>query len=344
MRVLVTGATGFVGSHLTRALVRAGHEVRVFRRADSNLEGLLGLQVDHFIGDLLDVDATTRAASGCELAFHAAAIASYWRAQRAQVYRTNVEGTRCVLEGCRRAGVRRVVYTSSVAAIGIRPDGRPADEETPFDRLSATFVYAHSKHLAELEVLEAVKKSVDAVIVNLAAVIGPGDRNLISSSIVLQLATRSLPAVTPGGLCTVDVEAAVQGHLAAAAAGRRGERYIIGGENLTHLEIAGVIAEIAGKRPPRSVLPALLLPPAASVVDTYNRLSRRPPVVSGEQLRLAAIPFYFSSAKAQRELHLPMMPFRAAAEKAYDWYVENGFVRSSRRMTGMKDQRSSGRL
>ncbi|MCX7668739.1 MAG: NAD-dependent epimerase/dehydratase family protein, partial [Anaerolineae bacterium] len=147
MKVLVTGGTGFIGSQLVGALVRRGDRVRVLRRASSDLIALREFaDVEHVIGDILDGDAVMRAATGCDLVFHVAALSSYWRAQREAVYRINVEGTRTVMEACLRARVPRVVFTSSVAAIGMRPDGRPADETTPFDRISARLAYADSKH------------------------------------------------------------------------------------------------------------------------------------------------------------------------------------------------------
>ena len=235
MRVLVTGGTGFVGSQLVAALVSRGDQVRVLRRANSSLLALEGLpNIEHVIGDILDLEAVAQAVTGCDLVFHVAALSSYWRAQREQIYRINVDGTRTVLEACLQARVPRVVVTSSVGAIGIRPDGRPADETTHFDRASANLAYADSKHRAEAVAQRLVKLGLDAVIVNPAAVFGPGDHYQISGSMIVEFARRRLPAVPAGGLCVVDIDAVVQGHIAAAERGRTGERYILGGENLAH--------------------------------------------------------------------------------------------------------------
>ena len=251
MKVLVTGGTGFVGSQIVAALVRRGDTVRVLHRATSKLIMLEGLPIEHVLGDVQEPEAVARAVAGCDLVFHVAAVASYWRTQREQVYRVNVEGTRIVMEACLAAGVPRVVHTSSVAAIGIPRNGRPADERATFDAFSATFAYADSKHRAEAVVLQAVARGLPAVIVNPGAVYGAGDHNLISGSMVLELARRSVPLVPDGGLCVVDVDAIVRGHLAAAERGRIGERYILGGENLTLLEIATEICAVVGRRAPR---------------------------------------------------------------------------------------------
>jgi len=326
VKVLVTGGTGFVGSQIVAALVRRGETVRVLHRASSNLIMVDGLPVEHFLGDVLEPDAVARAVAGCDLVFHVAAVASYWRSQREQVYRVNVEGTRIVMEACRAAGVPRVVHTSSVAAIGIPRDGRPADENATFDAFSATFAYADSKHRAEAVVLQAVARGLPAVIVNPGAVYGAGDHNLISGSMVLELARRSVPLVPDGGLCVVDVDAVVQGHLAAAKRGRIGERYILGGENLTLLEIATEICAVVGRRAPRVTVPAWTLPPAALAVDAFNRLGLGPPVVSGEQIRMAGLRVFYDTTKAVRELDYPLLPFRGAVEKTYRWYQENGYL------------------
>ncbi len=326
MKVLVTGGTGFLGSQIVAALVRRGDRVAVLRRANSSLVGLAGLEVEHFIGDILEAEAVGRALKGCDLVFHTAAISSYWRAQRELIYRVNVEGTRVVMEACLAAGIPRVVHTSSVAAIGVPRDGVPADESMPFDAFSAGWSYGDSKHQAESEVHHAVERGLQAVIVNPAAVIGPGDHYLVSSSMVVEFAKRSIPAVPPGGLCVADVDAVVRGHLAAAERGRVGERYILGGENLTSREIAATICAIAGRPAPRLILPRWALEPMAAAVDAYNRVSPRPPAVSGEQLRLSAYKVFYDSSKAVRELGYPILPFSGAAERAYRWYQEHGYL------------------
>ncbi len=326
MRVLVTGGTGFLGANLVAALVERGDTVRVLRRANSSLVALDGLPVDHVIGDILDPAAVDQAVRGCDLVFHVAALASYWRARREQVYRVNVEGTRTVMEACLRASVPRVVHTSSVAAIGIAPRGTIADETTPFDALSATFAYADSKRRAEEVVQQAIARGLDVVIVNPASVFGAGDHYLNTGRIVIEYGSGRIPVVPPGGMCVVDVDAVVQGHLLAAARGRTGERYILGGENLTHRQIAATIAAVTGRRAPRLVVPRRLLGPLARLVDAFNRISPWPPLVSGEQIRLSGEDFFFDSGKAVRELGYPIMPFRGAVEKAYRWYRERGYL------------------
>ena len=326
MNVLVTGGTGFLGSRLAGALVARGDNVRVLRRANSSLAALDGLPVEHVIGDVLDPESVARAVADCELVFHAAALSSYWRARRAQVYQVNVEGTRVVMEACLRAGVARVVHTSSIAAIGIPQRGTLGSETTPFDPLSATFAYAESKRRAEELVRAAAARGLAAVIVNPATVFGAGDHYMISGSMIVEFVRGRLPAIPPGGVCVVDVDAVVQGHLAAAARGRVGERYILGGENLSHRQIVATIAAVAGRPVPRLVAPAWLLGPAATAVDLFNRVSPRPPIVSGEQIRLGAVDFFFDSGKAARDLDFPLLPFRGAVEKAYHWYEQHGYI------------------
>jgi len=326
LKVLVTGGTGFLGSRIAAALLQRGDTVRVLRRENSSLVGLEGLGVEHVIGDVLDPIAVAKAVAECALVFHVAAISSYWRSQRDQIYRVNVEGTRTVMEACLDAGVPRVVHTSSVAAIGIPPAGTVATEATRFDAQSASFAYADSKHRAEGEVYAAIERGLTAVIVNPGIVVGAGDHYLISGSIVVEYARRSVPAVPPGGACVVDVEAVVAGHLGAATRGRTGERYILGGENLTYKQIAATIVDVAGRRAPRWTIPRGLLGAAASAVDLFNRVNSRPPVVSGEQIRLSALDFFCDSSKAVRELDYPLLPFRGAVQKAYEWYREHGYL------------------
>jgi dihydroflavonol-4-reductase len=325
VKVLVTGGTGFIGGQVCAACVARGDDVRVLRRAGSSLAALAGLPIDYVVGDLLDREAVARAVGGCELVFHVGAISSYWRARREQIYQVNLEGTRIVMEACLRAGVPRVVYTSSAAAVGIAP-GRPADEGTPFDRLSATFAYADSKRRAESVVREMVARGLPAVIVNPAVVIGAGDHYLNAGSLVIEYSKGRIPLVPPGGICVADADAVTAGHLAAAARGRAGERYILGGENLSYLDVAATIAAVAGVRRPRLVVPAGLLGLLAPLVDLANRVSRRPPKLSGEQIRLSRENFFFNSSKAVRELDYPLLPFRGAVEKALAWYRANQYL------------------
>ena len=325
MRALVTGATGFVGSQVAAALVRRGDQVRVLCRKNSSALALDGLDVEFAYGDILEPASVAAAVDGCDLVFHVAGLSSYWRARAADVYRVNVEGTRIVMDACLAARTPRVTHTSSVAAIGVRRDGLPAAEDQPFDAREERFAYAHSKHLAEREVLRAVRAGLPAVIVNPAAVIGPGDHNLISGAMIVEMARHPLPAAPPGGVCMADVDAVTQGHLAAAARGRVGERYILGGENLTYAQITKIIAEVVGRRVPKWRIPPWIIPPAAAALDVVNRFVRQP-IASGDQLRLSAHNAFFDSSKAVAELGYQILPFRNAAERAYRWYIDHGYL------------------
>jgi dihydroflavonol-4-reductase len=325
LKILVTGATGFVGSQVAAALVRQGDQVRVLRRKTSSTLALDGLNVEHVFGDILEPEAVKAAVSGCERVYHVAALSSYWRARATDIYRVNVEGTRIVMDACLRAGVPRVVHTSSAAAVGVRRDGRPSDETQPLDPREEHFAYAHSKHLAEQEVLKAVKLGLEAVMVNPAAVIGPGDYNLITGSLIVEMAKRPLPACPPGGVCMADIDAVVQGHLSAAEKGRVGERYILGGENLTYRQITAIISGIVGRRALAWTIPAWALPPASAALDFLNRFVSRP-IASGDQLRISAHNVFFDSGKAVAELGYHILPFRGAAERAYAWYREHGYL------------------
>ncbi len=326
MKVLVTGGTGFIGSNLVVALIRHGYSVRVLRRAQSDLIALNGLPVEYAIGELLDPRSVRQAVEGCDWVFHVASLSSYWRSTRQQVYRVNIEGTRTIIQACLDARVKRVVYTSSAAAIGIPPSGTLGTEETIFDARSARFAYADSKHLAEGQIQDAVARGLDAVIVNPATVIGARDHYMISGSIIIEFLRGRLIAVPPGGMCVADVDAVVEGHLAAIERGRVGERYILGGENLSHRQIAAIVAQVVQRPPPRLTAPVWLLGPIATLVDGFNAVSRLPPIVNGDQIRLGGFNFFFDSTKAVRELDYPLLPFRGAVEKAYHWYRTHGYL------------------
>lgn len=327
MKALVTGSTGFVGANVVMALLDDGQAVRVFHRPTSNLALLDGLEVEHATGDLLDPASLSQAIRGCDTVFHVASVSSYWRSTREEVYRTNVQGVRAVMEACLEAGVQRVVYTSSVAAIGIPPKGTIATEEQPYTPGSEQFVYSHSKYLAEKEVLEMVARGLPAVIVNPATVIGPRDINYVSGSIIREVYLRHVPCSLPGGMAVVAVDDVARGHLAAAQRGRIGERYILTGENLTHSQILQIVGEVVGVPVPGFTMPGAFLTPVACLADALNRISPWPPLISGEQIRLSSKEFYFDGGKALRELGFkPQTPFREAVRQAFEWYKEQGHL------------------
>ena len=326
MKVLVTGATGFVGSNLAAALAARGDQVRVLRRSTSRLDALAGLPVEYVTGDILEPDTLAAAMQGCDGVFHVAAMSQYWRSDKATLYRANVDGTRCVMQAALAAGVRRVVHTSSVAALGYPPRGVLADEAQAFPPELSWFAYGRSKYLAELEVRRAVDQGLPAVIVNPTIVLGPRDLNFVSGSLIRASVKGQLRVVPPGGSNIVHVADVVAGHLAAAERGRVGERYILGGENLSHWEAATVIAQVTGGAHPLLTLPRWALPPIARLVDAFNALSRRPPLVTGYQILLGGEDIYVDNSKAVRELGLPQTPFRQAAADAYAWYKEQGWL------------------
>ncbi|GAB4536193.1 MAG: NAD-dependent epimerase/dehydratase family protein [Anaerolineae bacterium] len=326
MKVLVTGATGFVGSNIAAALARRGDQVRVLRRATSRLDALEGVPVEYALGDILDPGSLAAAMQDCEVVFHVAATSQYWRSSKETIYRVNVEGTRNVMQSALAAGVKRLVHTSSVAALGYPPRGSIADESQVFPAWLSWWPYGHSKHLAELEVTRAVDKGLPAVIVNPTIVIGPRDINFISGSLIRASARGQLRVVPPGGSNIIHVDDVVAGHLAAAERGRVGERYILGGENLSHWDAAVTMASVTGGPPPLLVLPGWSLRPLAWLIDAFNAVSRRPPLVAGEQVLLGGETFYVDSSKAIRELGLPQTPFRQAAADAYDWYCAHGLL------------------
>jgi dihydroflavonol-4-reductase len=250
MRALVTGGTGFLGANLVEGLTAAGHTARILRRRSSRLEALEGLSYEEAIGDILDRESLLRAMDGCDWVFHVAAVSDYWRQGVEWLYQVNVEGTRQVLQAAQETGVKRLVYTSSVIALGIPAQGEVGDETLEFNIPPGRFRYGHSKHLAEQEVQRAVRDGLEAVIVNPSLILGPRDLNKISGSIVIEVKQGILRFYLPGGANYVAVEDVVAGHIAAAERGRVGERYILGGENLSHRQVIDtVVAVTDGPRP-----------------------------------------------------------------------------------------------
>jgi len=328
MKALVTGSTGFVGANLCAALAAHGWRVRALHRASSRMDALEGVAVEHAIGDVNEPHSLAVAMRGCDVVFHVAAVADYWRQSAEKLYRVNVEGTRAVCQAALDAKISRLVFTSSVASLGIPKPERPADELHEFNLPPERFRYGHSKLLAEGVVREFVSRGLDAVIVNPAIILGPGDLNEISGSIVTEVARRRSASLVypPGGVNYIDVQDVCAGHIAAAERGRTGERYILAAHNLTHREAMQIVCRVVGVPGPRFELPRALISPLAAMVDLAAKIARRPLPLNGDQLRLSGEFVYFDSSKAVRELSLPQTPFREMVERTYQWYKAHGYV------------------
>jgi dihydroflavonol-4-reductase len=318
MITLVTGASGFIGSHLCRALLEAGHTVRAFHRPSSNLRLLEGLDLQHAPGDLTQPESLLEAMQGCEAVFHCAA----WMGssdQSGKLYAVTVEGTRALLNAAHRCGVQRVVHTSSVAALGVPANHLPVDEHHTWNFRPEVYPYGYAKYLAELEVQKAVARGLDVVIVNPSLVFGPGDIYRQSSSLVTQVAKRKLSVAVEGGINVVHVQDVVAGHLAALERGHRGERYILGGENLTYLQLINAIAEITAAPAPSLVLPGWLVRAAARPLGRMQAFLDLP--VQPHLLRMAGVCFFYDIRKAAQELGWqPLCSARQAIQDAYEWF------------------------
>jgi len=322
--VLVTGATGFVGSRLCRALCAEGFTVRALQRATSSRVGLEGLPVESFVGDILEPATLATALRDVGLVFHVAAQSAYWRNPQG-VVRAAVEGTRNVVEAAAAAGVRRVVLTSSVGALGVPADGELLDEQHHFNLPPRSFPYGYAKHASEQAALRAAEGRLDLVIVNPSIVLGPGDLNRISGSIILETARGRAFVSTGGGANYIHVDDLAAGHMAAAERGRPGERYILGGENLSHREALSAIAHMVGRRPPWLHLPDATVPLAAGLLDAAGRLVRLP--MNGAQMRISRHRLFCDVSKARGELGFSATrSFSEAAQEAYDWYRAQGMI------------------
>ncbi|MFP4343759.1 MAG: NAD-dependent epimerase/dehydratase family protein [Anaerolineales bacterium] len=326
MRALVTGATGCVGANIVEALLAEGWEVRALQRPTSSLQALRGLEPEMVVGDILDYDSLLRAMAGCEWVFHAAAISQYWRSDMDLLYRVNVEGTRNVMRAAQEQGVERVIYTSSVAALGVAESGTRIDETSTFNLPFDRFPYGHSKVLAEAEVQRAVRAGLDVVTVNPVTVIGQRDVGFVGGEFLRVACKGQAVVVPPGGVGIVSARRVGAGHLLAARQGGTGERYILNGENVRYRRLMRVVARVVGVRPPRVTLPRPSMGLLAAVVDALNRARGGIPLIDGNQVRLSARLLYYDGSKAQEELGFSGGTLEEAVEEAWRWYQEEGLL------------------
>jgi dihydroflavonol-4-reductase len=327
MRALVTGATGFVGSAVARALLQAGWQVTALVRPNSDRRNLQPLGADLVTGHLGDPGSLDHALAGCEALFHVAADYRLGARNPEDLYRTNVDGTRNILESARRVGTARIVYTSSVATIGIPADGSPGREDTPVMLTDMIGHYKRSKFLAEQLACEAARTGLSVVIVNPSTPVGPGDvKPTPTGQMVMDAAAGRMPAYVDTGLNIVHVDDVAAGHLLALDRGRSGERYILGGEDMTLRDILVEISRIAGRKPPRIRLSTSVLLPVAHMAELVSRVTGLPNRVTVEGIRMARKRMFFSSEKAARELGYGWRPPGHAFEDAVLWFRRHGLL------------------
>ena len=331
MKVLVTGATGFIGGNLARELWRRGDDVRALVRPGSNRLTIENTGIAPIEGDILDRSSVDRAVEGCEAVFHVAAAYTFWSRDPAGVSRTNVAGTVNVLEAARRAGVSRTVYTSTVGTVGLVKDGL-GDEETSLDPKSLHGHYKRSKFQAEQEALALAAAGMPLVVVNPTAPVGPWDvKPTPTGKMVLDFLRRKIPAYLKTGMNLVDVADVVDGHILALEKGKSGERYILGNRNVSLKEIFDILSAQTGLPAPRIRAPYWLVV-GAGYADRFveGTLLRREPAIPVEGVLASKTPAYVSCEKAVKELGLPQRPIEDALKQAADWFTEHGYVNGDR--------------
>jgi dihydroflavonol-4-reductase len=330
MKTFITGASGFVGSAVLRRLIQEGHTVVALVRPTSDTSNLAGLPVEIVTGDLVEPESFAAALVGCDCLFHIAADYRLWVPKPAEMYMNNVTGTRKLMTAALKARVERIVYTSSVATLGLNSDGTPADERTPVTLSDMIGHYKRSKFLAEAEVKRLVKEqNLPAVIVNPSTPVGPRDiRPTPSGRVIIDAASGRIPAYVDTGLNLVNVDDVAVGHLLALNHGAIGRRYILGAQNMALKEFLTQVAIIADQSPPKVRLPQSLVLPIAYFAEGWSRLTGRgEPLITVDGVKLSKKKMFFSSERAERELGYRPGPVEEALRKAVAWFQKNNYLR-----------------
>lgn len=328
MLAFLTGATGFVGSHVARTLVAQGADLRLLVRSSSDLRNIKELQAERVVGDLRDAKSLKRAVAGCDVVFHVAADYRLWVRDPEQMFRSNVEGTKAILEAARESKVRRVIYTSSVATMGFQSNGHLADEDSPVSLANMIGPYKRSKFIAEEIAIEAGRSGMDVVVVNPTTPVGERDiKPTPTGRIVVDFLKKKFPAYVDTGLNLVDVAECARGHVAALEKGKSGERYILGGENLTLKQILDKLAAITGLPSPSIKVPYVVAL-ATGVVDQVftGYIRNREPRATIDAVRMGRKKMFVSSGKAERDLGWKTVPVDGALRRAVEWFQANGYA------------------
>jgi dihydroflavonol-4-reductase len=323
--VLITGGTGFLGANLASVISQQGYNVRILRRPSSDLRAVKDLRLEHFLGDIRDPDSLRNALQGCDTVFHTAAVVSFKQKDRELQHEVNVAGTRNVVEACLASRVERLVHTSSVATIGPVSEGELASEETPY-KWGAASGYRYTKYLAEQEVYAGISQGLDAVIMNPSVIVGERDIHFHGGQMIREVKRGFVPFYIHGGMNVVYVGDVVQGHIQAALQGKRGERYILSGENLTHREIFKRTATLVGGKAPFAKLPIPLVRAGAVVIERVSRILGIEPLITPDLVSGAGRRNWFTCEKANAELGYRVTPFDQAILAAYHWYTSNGLL------------------
>jgi dihydroflavonol-4-reductase len=328
MKVFITGATGFVGSHVARTLVAQGAELRLLVRSTSRLDNIADLRAETATGDLRDPESLKKAMAGCEFVFHVAADYRLWVRDPEQMYRSNVEGTRAIIRAAQESGVRRVIYTSSVATMGFTREGHIAGEDSPVSIKEMVGHYKRSKFMAEQIALEAGISGANVVVVNPTTPIGEYDiKPTPTGRIVVDFLKRKFPAYVDTGLNLADVKEVARGHLLAMEKARPGQRYILGGENLTLKQILDKLSVLTGLPAPTMQVPHMVAMGFA-VFDQFftGTILGKEPRATIDAVKMGRKKMFASSAKAERELGYKVIPVENALRRAVDWFQEHGYV------------------
>jgi dihydroflavonol-4-reductase len=327
MATLVTGATGFVGSHIARKLAERGDELKLLVRKTSKTINIDDIKADRVYGDITDIDSIRKALLGCDTLYHTAGVVSFKQADYKKMDDVNVKGTHNVFTAAMEAGVKKAVYTSSVAAIGLKPGKEPADEETPFDPASTDIQYIKSKYYAEQEAMKFAENGLPLVIVNPSIVIGSGDVYVSTSGIILWYCKRKLPGYTDGGINVVDAKDVAQGHLLAAEKGRVGERYILSNRNITIKDLFGVLEKVTGIPSPKLKIPYTLAYIGAFIAERiFGILAPNYVAMDIDSIKGSKHYWYFDNSKAVSELGFSPRPLEETIESTVKWFRENGYL------------------
>lgn len=326
-KTLITGATGFIGSAIARKLYESGRDIKILLRRETYLENLQGIEYEIARGDLTDLASLEAAMKGCNRVFHVAALYTMWTKRPDEIFKTNVDGTRNVLEAARKTGIERVVYTSSVAAIGHRADGKPSDETVEWNLEWVGDPYVKSKHLAKKLAEEYARQGLDVVITCPSAPVGPGDiKPTPTGQMIVDFLNGKIPFYFHGGFDFVDVEDVAIGHLLAEEKGRQGESYILGGTNMYLKDAYALIAKIIGRKPPSFEIPhGLDLFMAWTLEKIADYITNRPPLITLGGARMVKLPPFYDHSKATRELGYNTRPVEETFRRAINYFAERGY-------------------